>query len=47
MAATLIIEVETGTYVGSPHPHNGYYAGDFSRFPLPGGPGDSEDGRGG
>jgi hypothetical protein len=30
MAATLIIEEEFGTYVGSVHPHNGYYAGDFS-----------------
>ena len=36
MAATLIIEEERGTYVGSPcHPHNGYYAGDFSRRPFP------------
>jgi hypothetical protein len=30
MAASLTIEEEQGTYVGSPHPHNGYYAGDFS-----------------
>ena len=30
MAATLSIEEEHGTYVGHVHPHNGYYAGDFS-----------------
>lgn len=35
MAASITIEEERGTYVGSPHPHNGYYAGDFSRFPAP------------
>ena len=29
MAATIAIEEERGTYVGSRHPHNGYYAGDF------------------
>ena len=29
MAATLIIEAESGTWTGSIHPHNGYYAGDF------------------
>lgn len=34
MAASITIEEERGTYVGSPHPHNGYYAGDF-RFPAP------------
>ena len=31
MAASLIIEQEQGTYVGSRHTHNGYYAGDFSQ----------------
>lgn len=25
-----IIEEESGTYTRSAHPHNGYYAGDFS-----------------
>ncbi|MET0524502.1 MAG: hypothetical protein ABWZ91_06865 [Nocardioides sp.] len=30
MAATRIIEQESGTYTGRVHPHNGYYAGDFS-----------------
>jgi len=35
MAASITIEEERGTYAGSPHPHNGYYAGDFSRFPAP------------
>ena len=30
MAASIIVETECGTYVGSRHPHNGYYAGDFS-----------------
>ncbi len=29
MAASLIIEEESGTYTGQVHPHNGYYAGDF------------------
>ena len=29
MAAPLFIEEETGTFTGR-HPHNGYYAGDFS-----------------
>ena len=32
MAASLLIEEETGTYTGwIRHPHNGYYAGDFSQ----------------
>jgi hypothetical protein len=32
MAASLIIEQESGTYTaGFRHPHNGYYAGDFSQ----------------
>jgi hypothetical protein len=31
MAATLVIEQESGTYTARiRHPHNGYYAGDFS-----------------
>ena len=30
MAATIFVEVETGTCSGQVHPHNGYYAGDFS-----------------
>jgi hypothetical protein len=35
MAASLIIEQEQGTYVGSRHLHNGYYAGDFSQPARP------------
>ena len=35
MAASLIIEEESGTWTGSIHPHNGYYAGDFSAVPFP------------
>jgi hypothetical protein len=32
MAASLFIEEEAGTYTArSWHPHNGYYAGDFSQ----------------
>ena len=31
MATSIIIEEEHGTYVPTrQHPHNGYYAGDFS-----------------
>ena len=30
MAATIPVETESGTYSGRVHPHNGYYAGDFS-----------------
>jgi len=30
MAASLIIEEECGTWTSWVHPHNGYYAGDFS-----------------
>ena len=30
MAATIPVETESGTYSGQVHPHNGYYAGDFS-----------------
>jgi hypothetical protein len=33
MAAALLIEEESGTWTGSLHPHNGYYAGDFSDVP--------------
>jgi hypothetical protein len=35
MAASLIIEQEQGTYVGSRHAHNGYYACDFSQTRPP------------
>ena len=31
MAASLVIEQATGTYTVFRHPHNGYYAGDFSQ----------------
>lgn len=30
MAATITIEEESGVCSGRLHPHNGYYAGDFS-----------------
>ena len=30
MAATIPVETESGTYSGRVHPHNGYFAGDFS-----------------
>jgi hypothetical protein len=30
MAASISIEQESGTFTGRVHPHNGYYAGDFS-----------------
>ena len=34
MAASLLIEEESGTYNGRiRHSHNGYYAGDFSETP--------------
>jgi hypothetical protein len=36
MATTLLIEEERGTCTGRIHPHNGYYAGDFSRTEHPG-----------
>ena len=29
MAASRMIEFDTGTSTGWVHPHNGYYAGDF------------------
>lgn len=35
MAASLIIEEESGTWTGRIHPHNGYYAGDLSDVPPP------------
>jgi hypothetical protein len=31
MAASITIEEEFGTCTGFLHPHNGYYAGDFSQ----------------
>jgi hypothetical protein len=35
MASSITVEEERGTYRRSPHhPHNGYYAGDFSRLDL-------------
>ena len=30
VAASMVIEEESGTFSGRVHPHNGYYAGDFS-----------------
>jgi hypothetical protein len=30
MAASIAIEQETGISDGQTHPHNGYYAGDFT-----------------
>jgi hypothetical protein len=38
MAASKYVEFESGTATGRVHPHNGYYAGDFSsprREPAP------------
>ena len=29
MTAFRLIEEDHGTYTRNPHPHNGYYAGDF------------------
>jgi hypothetical protein len=35
MAASIPVEEERGTYTRSPrHPHNGYWAGDFHRYPV-------------
>jgi hypothetical protein len=34
MAASLPIEDEQGSYVRTPHSHNGYYAGDFGSSRL-------------
>ena len=33
MAASIVIEEESGVYTGRVHPHNGYYAGDFGALP--------------
>ena len=30
MTMRLLFEEESGSSTGRPHPHNGYYAGDFS-----------------
>jgi len=30
----MLIEVESGTYTGRAHGHNGYFAGDFSETPF-------------
>lgn len=30
----MLIEVESGTYSGRVHTHNGYFAGDFSETPF-------------
>lgn len=36
MAASMVIEDEWGIYTKVLHPHNGYYAGDFSSaLPTP------------
>ena len=41
MTAFRLIEEDNGIYTRDPHPHNGYYAGDFSassaRAVTPGG----------
>jgi hypothetical protein len=34
MSASVMIEEERGTFEGRRHPHNGYYAGDFSHLPF-------------
>ena len=34
MARSLFIEEEWGVTTGRIHPHNGYYAGDFSQTPV-------------
>lgn len=34
MARSIVIEEESGTYTARAHPHNGYYAGDFSSQPV-------------
>jgi hypothetical protein len=31
---SLVIEDERGVFTKTPHPHNGYYAGDFSTTPV-------------
>ena len=30
MAASIFVELESGTSAGRVHPHNGYYAGEFT-----------------
>ena len=35
MAASIYVELESGRSAGRVHPHNGYYAGDFSQVPMP------------
>ena len=36
MAASIFVELESGTSAGRVHPHNGYYAGDFATSsPVP------------
>jgi hypothetical protein len=39
MTASRFVEEEHGTYTGRQHPHNGYYAGDFSTWSGRPGPG--------
>ena len=34
MSAYLISEEDSGTWRGRSHPHNGYYAGDFTDLPA-------------
>ena len=34
MAATIVIEEESGISRGWVHSHNGYYAGDFRKVPV-------------
>ena len=46
MAATMWIEMETGTGFGPEHPHNGYWAGDFSDPHTSEQPDESHTGRG-
>ena len=36
MAATIDIEIEYGVFTGPIRHHRGYYADDFSSFPLQG-----------
>jgi hypothetical protein len=38
MATSRIIEEETGTNAGRTHPHNGYWAGDFTSHATSQGP---------
>ena len=33
MAASIVIEEDSGTYAGQVLPHRGYYAGDFTSCP--------------